>query len=159
MEEPDGILEREAEGQGMFVGNYAHALDQKRRLIIPSQWRAAVGTPKTLYVIPDVNTRCLCVLTSKEMNRRADRIRNHPAGDAVARKFARLMASQSDMVSWDSQGRIRVKDELLDHAELQDKVRLVGTFDYFELWNPEIYEQTMAEKKPDLREAAEYLGF
>ena len=46
-------LEKAVSGMGMFVGNYTHSLDPKRRLTIPSVWRAQIGVPETVYVLPD----------------------------------------------------------------------------------------------------------
>ena len=159
VEEADTILEKEIKGQGVFVSNFTHSLDPKKRLTIPSAWRAQVDSPKSLYVLPDVHQKCLCVYPAGEMVRRLEKIRTHSIADPKARQFARVLASQSDLVSWDSQGRIRIKDGLLDFAALVDQVALVGAFDSFELWNPEYLKQARGMDRISLREAARYVGF
>ena len=45
MERTHSNLEAEIKGLGMFVGEFSHNLDPKRRLTIPSVWRAQVGEP------------------------------------------------------------------------------------------------------------------
>jgi len=152
-------LEKEIKGQGVFVSNYAHSLDPKRRLTIPSEWRAQVGDSKSLYVLPDVHDRCLCVYPASEMVRRLQKIRNHSIADRKARQFARVLASQSDLVSWDTQGRIRIKDELLEFARLEDQVILVGAFDSFELWNPDSFREVGGMDRIGIQDAARYVGF
>ena len=68
-------------------------------------------------------------------------MRNVSIADEEGRQLARTLASRSDLVSWDAQGRIRVDDELLRYAGLVNQVVLVGTFDGFELWNPDLWKQ------------------
>jgi MraZ protein len=159
MEEANPILEKEIAGQGVFVSHFTHSLDPKRRLTIPSEWRAQVGSPRSLYVLPDVNQRCLCCFPAGEMIRRLEKMRRHSIADQKARQFARVLASQSDLVSWDAQGRIRIKDELLAFAGLRDQVNLVGAFDTFELWNPDAFRDAGGMNREGIQDAARYVGF
>lgn len=145
--------------QGIFVGEFPHALDPKKRLTIPSEWRAQVGLPKSLYVLRDVTDKCLCVFPASELQRRIEKIKNHSIADAKARHFTRMLGSQSDLVSWDTQGRIRIKDELLQFAELEDQVVLVGVFHSFELWSPENWKKVSGSDRGTIHEAAQYVGF
>ncbi len=159
VEQENTILEDEVRGQGVFVSNFTHSLDPKKRLTIPSQWRAQVGNPKSLYVLPDVRHRCLCVFPSGEIAYRLRKMRDYPMGDDKARRFARALASQSDLVAWDSQGRIRIKDDLLKFANLVDQVVLLGAFDRFEIWNPATLQQEGGLAGESMEEAARYVGF
>lgn len=159
VEETSPVLEREIKGQGVFVSSFLHSLDPKKRLTIPSEWRAQVGDPKSLYVLPDVYQNCLCVFPASQMVKRLANMNRHSISDQKARQFARVLASKSDLVSWDSQGRIRIKDELLDFAELKKPVMLVGAFETFELWNPDLLETTGGMDRESLQEAAKHVGF
>jgi MraZ protein len=152
-------LEDEVQGQRVFVSTFTHSLDPKRRLTIPSEWRAQVGEPRSLYVLPHLHDDCLCVFPAEEMVRRLEKMRHHSLGDRQARQFARALASQSDLVSWDSQGRIRIKDALLSYAGLVDHVVMVGAFDCFELWSPDRLESAGGMDRGTLRQAAQYVGF
>ena len=159
MDDSNAILESEIKGQGIFVGEFTHSLDPKKRLTIPSEWRAQVGEPKSLYVLRDVTDKCLCVFPTSELQRRIERIRHHSIADAKARQFTRMVASKSDLVAWDSQGRIRIKDELLEFAGLVDQVVMAGAFHSFELWSPESWNKVNKEDRGTIHEAAQYVGF
>jgi MraZ protein len=159
VEQDDITLEQEIAGQGVFVHRYEHTLDPKKRLTIPSPWRAQVSEPKSLYVLPDVHDKCLSVYPAGEIVRRIKAMREHSIADPKARQFARVLASHSDLVSWDAQGRIRVKDELMDYAGLEEKVILIGAFDRFELWNPENLKKAGDLSRDGMLEAAQYVGF
>ncbi|MBA4389160.1 MAG: division/cell wall cluster transcriptional repressor MraZ [Verrucomicrobia bacterium] len=136
MDDETTILESEIRGQRMFVGEYRHNLDPKKRLTIPSQWRAQVGEPKGLYVLQDVHHKCLRVVPSRTMEPRLEKMMKVSLTDKNTREFVRAFARRADQVSWDSQGRIRIKDDLLTYADLTNEVVLVGALDSFELWNP-----------------------
>ena len=145
--------------QGVFVSSFAHSLDPKRRLTIPAEWREQVGEPTSLYVMPDIHEKCLLVYPASEMMLRIKNMRQHGMADKKARYFFRALASQSDLVNWDSQGRIRIKDDLLSLASLTDQVKMVGAFDRFELWCPDLYREVGPIDGDGLRDAAQYVGF
>ena len=52
----------------------------------------------------------------------------------------------------DSQGRILVPPPLRDHAQLQNKVTLVGILDQIEIWDTDLYEK---DQKQTLARLAE----
>lgn len=152
-------LEDEIQGVAMFVGEFTHALDPKRRITIPAVWRAQVGTPKSLYVLPDFHARCLNVFPAGEMARKLDRIRRHSLADRKAMQFASILGSASDLVPWDTQGRIRIKDKLLAFAGLRDQVVMIGALDKFQLWSPDNRPDIGEIDQGALAEAGRYVDF
>ena len=158
MDEIGKELDAEVKGQGVFVSTFVHSLDPKRRLTIPSEWRTQAGL-NGLYVLPDISMKFLCVFPAVEMKQRLLRLRQHTMADKKARDFARMIGSKSDLVAWDSQGRIRIKDDLLDLAGLADQVTMIGNFSHFELWNPDRYKEAGGTDQVSFEEAARYVGF
>lgn len=147
-------------GIGGFVGEFTHSLDSKKRMTIPSDWREMAGVPQRLFVLPAINNKCLCVYPARDMARRLERLRNLSMADTEGRQLARTLASRSDLVSWDSQGRIRIKDHLLDRAQINNQVVLVGAFETFELWNPDLYREAMSSvDESSLGDVARRAGF
>jgi len=159
MEASETILESEILGQSGFVGQFTHTLDPKRRLTIPSAWRAQVGTPKSLFVLPDLYAKCLCVFPGAEMQRMLEKVRKVPYSDQKGRTFFREIGRQSDLITWDSQGRIRISDRLLDFAGLDSQALLYGAFDNFQLWRPENWKGSQGIDQLSLQEAARSIGF
>jgi len=142
----------------MFVGEFRHALDPKKRLTIPSAWRALVAGPKSLYVLPDFHARCLNILPAEAMTRKLEKIRRHSMSDRKAMEFARRLGAVSELVPWDVQGRIRIKDKLLAFAGLKDQVVMIGALDRIELWSPE-QQPVMEIDQEGLAEAGRYVDF
>jgi transcriptional regulator MraZ len=144
---------------GAFVGSYTHSLDGKKRVTVPSDWREAAGNPE-LYVLPGVNEKCLYVVTAREMTQRLEKVRAASVANVKAQKFIRDFFSRADRVGLDSQGRIRVKDELLAYAGIINQTVMVGAGGRFELWSPESWnEQNSQLDQSTFAEAAQYIGF
>ncbi len=148
-------------GSGGFASNFLYALDPKKRVTIPAVWRLEVGDPKSLYILPGLqNEQCLYAYPAREMARRLDKFRKISISDRKARLFARMLASNSELVTWDSQGRIRIKDELLAHAGIGAQVQFVGAWDRFELWNPDVWRASVSTvDKATLEDAIRYVEF
>ena len=144
---------------GAFVGCHTHSLDGKKRVTIPADWREAAGNP-TLFVLPGVNVKCLYVVTAREMAQRLEKVRAASVANVQAQKFLRDFFSRADRVALDAQGRIRVKDALLDQAGILNQMVLVGVGSRFELWSPESWnEQNSQLDQSKFAEAAQYIGF
>ena len=123
-----------------FVDTYVHGLDAKKRLTIPSDWRSMVGQPEQVFVMPSSIEKCLCVYPARSMTKMFQQLQEMSETDAEAQRKLRDLSSNSNISSWDAQGRIRIKDSLLDYAGLKSEVVLVGVFKRFELWSPEIWK-------------------
>ncbi|MGE4488585.1 MAG: division/cell wall cluster transcriptional repressor MraZ [Kiritimatiellales bacterium] len=142
----------------LFVGSFHHSLDPKRRLIVPSSWRAMMGDPPRLYVFPHQDRKCLYIYTLAEMNRRLRQLREQGGVDAQAEQAIRSMTASADALVADVQGRVRIKDELLAHAEVKSKVVLVGTLTRIELWSEENFDMALPAES-SLAENAFYGGY
>ncbi len=145
-------------GNGFFTGEYLHSLDPKRRLTIPSDWRVIVGEPQRFYVLPAVESPCLSLYRVPDFLVKLKRLQEHSIVDSKARQMARIIGARSAFIGWDSVGRVRIKEGLLESAGLSGRVKLVGALDRIELWNPERWEEVGAlEDDSSLEEAVRYV--
>lgn len=118
-----------------LIGRYEHALDVKRRIIVPAVWRDVMGEPKYVYIIPNPEERCLSLVSPVEMELRMDRLRQNSLFDKKASAQLRHLGENSEQVMLDVQGRIRIRDRLLAFANLTDKVVLIGMGMRAEIWS------------------------
>ena len=142
-----------------FTETITHSLDGKKRLTIPSTWREKLGPAGCVFVMPDLHEPCLRVFPSSEWNRRLQAVRDRAMSDRTAREFARELGCQSQRVEWDAQGRIRIRDELLEFAGLVDQVVMLGTCDTFEFWAPGTKGAETGIDQAKLRDTAAHIGF
>jgi MraZ protein len=141
--------------QAIFVGSFTHSLDAKRRIIFPSMWRNLLGESNRIFAFPHKDEKCLYLYTADEMSRRLSLIRANREFDQRDQQAVRSLTAGADMLVWDAQGRIRVGDNLLAHAEVKEQVVLVGTLTRIELWSVENFDLAL----PQASTAAEDLFF
>ena len=144
--------------QGIFASVYTHMLDPKRRLTIPSEWREYVGQPNSVYVLRGMGEPYLTVYPAREMILKLDKLRQQSIANPRVRALARAVGSQSQMATWDTQGRIRVNDELLAYARIEGEVKLVGALQYFELWSPALWTAAERCSDVDIADVAQQIG-
>lgn len=129
----------------VFAGTHTHALDAKKRLTIPSDWRSYVGQPEQLFILPSTVELCLDVYPVRTMSEMLRNMPRNSVADPEWQNRLRTISANADVAGWDAQGRIRIKDRLLDFARLSSEVVLVGVLDRFELWSPELWKLKQPE--------------
>lgn len=144
--------------EAFFVGSFTHALDAKRRIIFPSAWRNLTGASNRLFAFPHPDDKCLYLYTEAEMARRLAQLRSGGVIDPRDQKAVRSFTSGAEMLVWDAQGRIRISESLLAHAEVREQVVLVGTLTRIELWSAEHFDLALPQDS-SAAEAVFYGGY
>ncbi len=139
----------------MLIGEFTHALDDKKRISLPSRFRKEVGAK---IVVTYGLDKCLWLFPMKAWEKISDKLANLGLGQGGNRQFTRAMFGGAGEIEVDSAGRILLPEYLCDHADLKSKVVFVGIHDRVELWNE---RQWLMHKKGALKQAealAEKLG-
>ncbi|MBI3120411.1 MAG: division/cell wall cluster transcriptional repressor MraZ [Candidatus Kerfeldbacteria bacterium] len=137
----------------MFIGEYAHNLDDKGRIAIPTKFRKELHKGA---VITRGLDRCLFLYTLDEWKRMAEKLASLPISKANTRAFARLMLSGAMDVQLDKQGRIVVPPYLSRYASFKRKIVITGLYKRLELWDEdqwEHYKGTTEKESVDIAEA------
>ncbi len=142
----------------MFYGEYAHALDNKGRIIIPAKFREIF---KEHYVEKFFITRgldqCLFVFTEETWKTQEKKFRDMPFTKGEARNFNRLYFSGACEVVCDKQGRVLIPEYLKSHAEIVDKVVVIGVSDRIEIWASKKWQDFFEGNKGNFEGLAEKL--
>jgi MraZ protein len=139
----------------MFIGEYQHNIDPKKRLALPSKFRKELGGK---VVVTRGLDKCLFVYPSKTWKELAEKLGTLPMGESATRSFVRLMLAGAVDSDVDSQGRILLPEYLKEYAGLGRLVTVAGLFNRLEIWDEKKWKsyKTNAEKNTD--EIAEQLG-
>ena len=132
-----------------LVGTFRHALDPKKRLTIPSEWRDALGNPSYVYVMPSANEQCLELVSTELMERMVAQYQDADLFDDEADADAQAIAEHAQMLKVDSAGRIRIGDELLSYAGVTGGVTMIGSIRKAKMWAVE-NKPAVAKGKLDL---------
>ena len=140
----------------LLTGSFSRAIDVKQRLAIPKRIREELlrGDGHSLYVAPGTDGS-LALYTEDIFATLAARLAAASPAEQDVRAFSRLFYSQAQRVEFDTQGRIRIPQELADLAKLQREAVLLGVLDHLEIWDRARWEQYLAERQSRYDEIAE----
>jgi len=142
----------------MFIGEYRHTIDTKKRLALPAKFRKELG--KTVIITRGLDN-CLIVYPLKEWQVMSDKLGKLPLSQTEARGFARVMLSGAMAVGLDGLGRILIPEYLKEYAKLKKNVVVCGLYNRLEIWdaqNWKVYEKRMEKGVEDLASKLKELG-
>lgn len=139
----------------MFLGEYLHTLDAKKRISLPVKFRKEVG--KTIVVTRGLDN-CLFVYSLKDWQKILKKLENLSIAQSDQRGFNRFLLSGAVEMSVDSVGRILIPDFLKDFAGLKSRVVVAGVNDRIEIWNEKAWEEYKRRIEKQADQMAEKLG-
>ncbi len=153
-------LARSGEEWGKVVqvalsGTFQRILDEKHRIALPKQLRKQFteGELSSLYVAPGTE-RSLSVYSPDAFHLLAERLANRSSNRAEVRNYLRLFYARAEHVALDSQGRIRIPERLVEHAQLRHDVVLLGVHDHAEIWDQALWTEFLQQHLPKFDDMA-----
>jgi MraZ protein len=141
----------------VLYGNYELTVDDKNRILVPSEVRKKLdperdgeafflvtGRDGRLWLYPERHYELLVSRDPSELT---------PSEDTLA--FDRLMLGLASRVEWDKQGRVLLPDKALKRAGIGKEVTLVGARDHLELWNRADWESEREQLETRRRDLVE----
>jgi MraZ protein len=123
----------------VFLGEFAHNLDDKARLTIPAKFRDQLMPG--LVVTRNPSGGCLLVMPADEWNRVAERVSALPLTDGSSVLLRRALFSAAEDLKPDKQGRILISHRLREFARIDTEIIVAGMNTYLELWNPQLWQE------------------
>lgn len=142
----------------MFYGEYRHTIDEKNRLSIPSRFRFHLqGDGNDTFYLARGLDQCIILFTRDKWKELEKQLSTHTFTGASVRSFKRMFFSGASPANCDKQGRINVPQNLIDHAEINRDVVVVGVSDWVEIWDSGTWDEYLKKSLPGYEEAAERL--
>lgn len=139
----------------MFLGEFSHSIDAKKRLAIPSKFRSELGTKAVLTIGFDT---CLFLYPEKEWEKLAEKLSSLPIGQTNVRDLNRLMLAGAAEVEFDKLGRILVPDYLKKYAGLTKKATVAGLYNRVEIWDETKWNTYKTKAQKNIGNLAEKMG-
>jgi MraZ protein len=118
----------------MFMGEYAHQLDNKGRLIIPAKFREVLGDK---MVINRGLDGCLNVYSLASWELILNQLKGLPTTKKESRMYMHMMTAKAALVEVDNAGRVLLPAPLIQEAGLSKACVIVGVVDHCEIWSEE----------------------
>ena len=142
----------------MFIGEYTHTIDSKRRLSLPAKYRKLLG--RSAVVTRGTDENCLFLYSKDEWKKTPQKaIQEKESANGITRKnirdMNRLFYASAVEVEIDSSGRILLPMNLSSYAILKEKVVLAGIENRIEIWDEENWHQYLLGASKAAKEISE----
>ena len=132
-----------------FISTIVGTLDGKGRVCIPASYRQilAVQNMTGVYVLPSFHEEtleCFGDDVLQQFQKQQAELDPFFAPAHDDRSFAVL--SNTQLLSADENGRVRLPDDFIAHAGLKDRVSFVGLGRKFQIWDVDRFQALRAEK-------------
>lgn len=139
----------------MFIGEYEHTLDEKKRVSLPKSFRTALGTKMVMTRGLD---NCLFIYSQKNWEKVAAKLEALSFAAADTRGFNRFMLSGAAEVEADAAGRILIPEHQKEFAGLKKTVVFTGVSDRVEVWDADRWNAYKGKIEKQADALAEKLG-
>jgi MraZ protein len=139
----------------MFIGEYEHTLDEKKRVSLPKSFRASLG--KKMVMTRGLDN-CLFMYPRANWEKVAAKLQELSFAQADTRGFNRFILSGAVEVEVDGAGRILVPDHQKQFAGLKKNVVFAGVSDRVEIWDAAVWKEYKKRIEKQADAMAEKLG-
>jgi MraZ protein len=127
--------------QNTFTGEYSYSLDTKGRVNIPAKFRSVLSAEnEQSFVITRGMDPCVWVYPIIVWQSIEDELRKLSSLSQVNRSFVRSTVRYASSVQYDKQGRIAISPNLIEYAQLEKEVLILGMVNKIEIWNPKLLD-------------------
>jgi MraZ protein len=138
----------------MFLSTYQNKLDKKMRVSVPASFRSYLGNMGYNGVIcyPSFNNPAIEGCSQSRIEVLSNSIDSLDPFEEKRDFFATSVLSQSINLQFDTEGRITIANQLLNHAKIKNTMLFVGQGKTFQIWEPKLFEKfkIKARKKANL---------
>jgi MraZ protein len=139
-----------------FLGQYAHAVDDKNRLFLPAKLRHKQKGAD--FILTQGLEGCLYLYPPAAWDRLASRLDQLPLADKKEeRAFKRMLLAAACEVEVDSQGRILIPQILREFAGLRHEAVILGVLQHVEIWARERWTAYQAGARDSFEKASAHL--
>ncbi len=136
------------------MGEYAHSIDAKGRLILPAKFREELGD---VFIVTKGLDNCLFVYGKKEWAILEAKLTQLPLAKAEARAFVRFFFAGAAEIECDKQGRALLPVNLREYAHLDKDVIVLGVLNRVEIWSKATWDEYSGQSSQAVASIAENL--
>lgn len=139
----------------MFIGQHTYSIDSKGRISIPAKLRKQIPPEANDTIVMTRGlSKCIALYPLDEWKRIEENLLklNEFQPDEV--RFIRMITQYATEDVMDSQSRILIPPLLIEYAQIEKEVLIIGALRTIEVWNPKIYEDYQKQSQLTYEEIA-----
>ncbi|HEX2983812.1 MAG TPA: division/cell wall cluster transcriptional repressor MraZ [Ignavibacteriales bacterium] len=132
----------------MFIGSFTYSLDAKSRVAIPAKLRKYVNPEANdTFILTRGTSQCIDVYPLDKWNELVQhKLNKLDSFDPKEAMFLRMFLQKAAEDSLDAQSRLIIPQNLVEFAQIEKEVFILGAINKIELWNPAIYEKYLNDQ-------------
>lgn len=138
----------------MFIGEYHHTIDEKKRLIIPTKFRNDLGKE---FIITRGIDKCLYVYSKSSWDEITNKLQALPFTRKNAREFNRFFLSGATLAELDKSGRVLLTSPQISYANITKECVIVGVGERIEIWPLDGWNEFYESARENMSDIAENL--
>lgn len=125
----------------LFLSTYVNKLDKKGRVSVPAQFRTHLQDEDFHGVILYRSYKYAAIegCTSSRMQRLSNSVDQLGVFSDAQDDLTAAIFADAHQLPIDTDGRIILPEDLIQHAHIQEQVAFVGRGATFQLWNPDAF--------------------
>ena len=128
--------------KNLFRGQYTYSLDSKGRVSIPAKLRRQLSPEANdSFVMTRGTDKCIDVYPMDQWHQFEQKLLDLNPFKPQEAKFIRMILQHATEDKLDVQARILIPPNLIDYAEIEKEVLVLGALKKIELWNPNLYKE------------------
>lgn len=125
-----------------FLGEISCKIDPKGRLTMPARFVKQLPPENGINLVVNRGIeKCLVLYTMPEWSRVTQEMEHLNMYNSEERLFARLFFRGASELELDDSNRLLLPKRLMEYAEIDKDVVLVGYLNRIEIWAEQVYEQ------------------
>lgn len=140
----------------MFLGSFKYSIDAKGRVSLPAKLRKNVNPDANdTFVMTRGLEKCIEIhpkdLWEESVETKLNLLNPFSKNNAA---FLRMYLEKASEDSLDTQARLMIPQNLIDHAGIKKDVLIIGMNKHVEIWDPEVYENYISSQELSFEQLA-----
>ena len=128
-----------------YGGTFRHRLDEKNRVTVPSKWRFP-GDENDAYLAWPHPQGHIVIYPPLKMRELREKLKAIPESDLNGQAILRKLFGAAHQFGPDSQGRLKLPEALLEHAQIKGEAVLIGLGDRINILSTAQYDRESSQK-------------
>ena len=139
-----------------FIGTYECKIDVKGRVSIPSALKKQLPDLEEGFVVKrSIFEKCVELYPIKEWNKISEKLSQLNQFVKKNQQFARMYQAGMKVIEIDDAGRFLLAKDLIEYAQISKDIVLASNVNHIEIWDKELYEQSITMSDDDFSDLAE----
>ncbi len=139
----------------MFRGQFTYSIDAKGRISIPAKLRRHVSPEASdTFMLTRGTQNCIDIYPLDQWMVFEDKLNNLNQFKPDDIRFIRTILQYASEDTMDSQSRILIPQPLIEYAQIEKEVLILGALKKIEVWNPKNFEEYIKQSDESYEQIA-----